>query len=181
MDKKIYALLGLVAPLVAYVFIGLSIAFSPWFNWNRNALSDLGHSVKSGVAPVFNFSLLLTGFLITLYAVTALKGYAKWTSYSMLISAFSLQLIATFDEFYGSLHFAVSILFFVLLGLTTIVYAIERKSYLASIAFIVGFSSWIFYGIGIYSAGVALPETISTVAISTWIISSAFKIYATRK
>jgi len=180
MNEKIYALFGVVGPLVAYVSIGVSIALSPWFSWGRNALSDLGHSVESGVAPMYNFGLLLTGFLLVIYAVTVLRGYARWTSYSLVISAFILQLVATFDEIYGLLHSVVSLLFFVSLGSTSIIYALERKSSLAVIAFIIGFFSWVFHWTGIYSAGVAVPETISSVAVLPWIISSALKIYMSK-
>jgi hypothetical membrane protein len=176
MNKKICALFGVVSPLVAYASIGVSIALSPWFSWKRNALSDLGHAVKSGVAPIFNFGLLLTGFLFMIYAFTALRDYARWTSYSLVISAFMLQLVATFDEVYGLLHFVVSILFFVSLGSTTIVYAVERKSSLAVIGFIIGLFAWIFYWAGIYRAGVAVPEIISSVAVIPWIIYSALKL-----
>ena len=177
MSKKIYALFGAVGPLIAYASIGVSIALSPWFRWESNALSDLGHAVKSGVAPIFNFGLLLTGFLTVVYALTALRGYARWTSYGFVTSAFMLQLVATFDEVYGLLHFVVSVLFFVSLILTSILYAIERKSSLALIGLIIGLLSWAFYWARIYSAGVAVPETISTVAVIPWIISSALKIY----
>ena len=180
MNEKICALFGVVGPLVAYVSIGVSIAFSPWFSWERNALSDLGHVVKSGVAPMYNFGLLLTGFLIMIYAVTALRGYARWTSYSLVISAFILQLIAAFDETYGLLHSVVSFLFFVSLGLTSIMYAVERRSSLAVIAFIIGLFSWVFYWAGIYSAGVAVPEIVSSVAVLPWFISSALKLYVSK-
>ena len=177
MRKEICALFGVVGPLVGYVSIGVSIALSPWFSWGRNALSDLGHAVKSGVAPIFNFGLMLTGFLIMIYAVTVLRGYARRTSYSMVISAFILQLVAAFNEVYGLLHFVVSFLFFISLGPTSILYATERKSSLAVIASIIGLLSWVFYWARIYNAGVAVPETISTLAVLLWIISSAFKIY----
>jgi len=177
MGKEISALFGVVGPLVGYVSIGVAIALSPWFSWGRNALSDLGHAVRSGVAPIFNFGLLLTGFLIMIYAVTALRGYARWTSYSLAISAFMLQLVATFDEVYGLLHFVVSVLFFVSLIPTVILYAIERKSYLAVLVFIIGLLSWVFYGARIYSAGIAVPEATSTIAVIPLLISSALKIY----
>jgi len=177
MSKKVYALFGVVGPLIAYVSVGVLIAFSPWFSWESNALSDLGHSVKSGVAPIYNFGLLLTGFLLIIYAVTVLSGYARWTSCSLAISAFTLQLVAAFDEIYGLLHFVVSFLFFVSLGSTSILYAVERKSSLALTAFIIGLFSWVLYWARIYSAGVAVPETISSVAVLPWIISSALKIY----
>ncbi len=176
MNKKICALFGVVSPPVAYASIGVSIALSPWFSWEKNALSDLGHAFKSGVAPIFNFGLLLTGFLVIIYAVTTLRGYARWTSYSLVISAFMLQLVAVFDEVYGFLHFVVSLLFFVSLGLATLVYAVERRSRLAAIGFIIGLFAWVFYWAEIYRAGVAVPEIISSVAVMPWIVSSALSI-----
>jgi len=177
MNEKTYALFGVVGPLLAYVSIGISIALSPWFSWERNALSDLGHAVKSGMAPIFNFGLLLTGFFLTIYAVKVLKGYARWTGYSLVISAFTLQLVAVFDEVYGLLHLVVSMLFFVSLGVTSLFYAVERKSYWAVVAFAIGLISWIFYWAEFYSAGVAVPETISSVAVLFWVMPSALTIY----
>lgn len=177
MNKKVYALFGVLGPIVAYVSIGVSLAFSPWFSWKKDALSDLGHAVKSEAAPIYNLGLLLTGFLLMIYAVTALKDHARWTSYSLAISAFILQLVATFDEIYGPLHFVVSVLFFVSLGSTSIIYAFEKKSFLAVIAFLIGVFSWVLYWARIYSAGIAVPETISSVAVLPWVISSVLKIY----
>jgi len=176
-NERIYALLGVIGPLIAFVSIGVSITLSPWFSWERNALSDLGHVVKSGVAPIFNFGLLLTGFFLVIYAAKVLKEYARWTGYSLVISAFSLQLVAVFNEVYGSLHFVVSIILFLSLGITSLLYAAERKSYSAVAAFTIGFISWIFYWTGIYNIGVAVPETISSAAALFWITPSALRIY----
>lgn len=180
MNEKIYALFGAVGPLVAYVSIGVSIALSPWFSWERNALSDLGHAVESGVAPIYNLGLLLTGFLLTVYAVTALRRHARCAGCCLVISAFLLQLVAMFDGVYGPVHTFVSSLFFVSLGPASVAYAMERKSPLAVVAFIIGLFSWVFYWAGIYTAGVAVPETISSVAVVSWIVSSALKIYLSK-
>jgi len=177
MSKKVYSSLGVVGPLVAYGSIGISIMLSPWFSWERNALSDLGHAVKSGVAPIYNFGLLLAGFLIAVYAVKAFKEHAVWTSYSLAFSAFALQLVAVFDEVYGFLHFVVSVLFFVSLVVASVFYAVERKSYLAVVALVISVVSWALYWAGAYSAGVAVPETVSSLAAVSWMVSSAFKIY----
>lgn len=177
MNGRAFALLGIVGPLVAYISIGVSIVLSPWFSWETGALSDLGHSVKSGVSPIFNLGLLLAGFLVMVYTVTVFKRHAKYTSLFLVVSALSLQLIAMFDEVYGFLHFVVSVLFFVSIGFASITYAFERKSYLAVGAFIIGLISWLLHGTQIYTAGVAVPETISSVAAVLWIIHSAYKIY----
>jgi len=181
MEDRDWTWFGVAGPTVAYASIGASIALSPWFRWERNALSDLGHSVRSGVAPIYNFGLLVAGFLIVIYAATVFKKHAKYTSASLSAAGFFLQMVATFDEVYGSLHYVASVLFFVSIGVTSIVYAVERKSYMAVLAFAVGLASWVLYWMKIYVAGVAVPETISSVAAVAWIIQSAIKIYHSKQ
>lgn len=176
-SEEIYALLGFIAPFVAYLSILVSILFSPWFSWQRNALSDLGHSVKSPVAPIFNLGLLLTGFLIIIYAVTVFREYAKYTSIPLTASALILQLVAVFDEVYGSLHGAAAVLFFVSIWVTSVVNAVEKKSILALAAFIVGLGSFILYWMRVYSAGIAVPEIISFGAVASLLQLSAIRIY----
>lgn len=173
--KRIIAF-GILAPLLGHAFIAISIAMSPWFRWESNALSDLGHAVRSEAAPVFNFGLLVASLLLIIYAVSILKKHLRLTCYSLLASAFLLALVAVFDEVYGLLHFIVSVLFFISLGLTSLTYILEERSYLgvlASLAFII---SWIFYFFQAENIGVAVPEIMSTVAVSSWIIHSAVKI-----
>lgn len=177
MNERKYALFGVAGPLIAYFFIAVSIVLSSWFSWSNNALSDLGHAVRSNVAPLFNFGLLLAGFCILIYSITAFRKHAKYASYCLLISALLLQLIATFDEVYGSLHSYVSALFFVSLGFASLVYTVERKSSVALTAFMIGLGSWILYSTGIYSAGIAVPETISSLAAISWVMLSAFRIF----
>jgi len=171
------ALFGVAGPLLAYVFIAISIGLSPWFRWERNALSDLGHAVRSSVAPLYNFGLLLGGLLLAIYAVTTFRSHARWTSYSLVLSAFSLQLVAVFDEVYGFFHFAVSVLFFASLAPASILYFVEKKSRLALTSLAIGLASWILYWMKVYRAGVAVPETISSVAATAWVVYSALKIY----
>jgi hypothetical membrane protein len=176
MNERAYALLGIIGPLIAYISIGVSMILSPWFSWETSALSDLGHTVDSEAAPIFNLGLLLAGFLIAVYAITVFKRHAKYTSIFLVMSALSLQLVATFDEVYGFPHVVVSVLLFLSLGAASLTYAIERKSYLAVAAFIIGLISWVLFGMKIYSLGVAVPETISTVMTVLWVIYSAIRI-----
>lgn len=173
---KFFPILGVVGPLIAYICIGLSICLSPSFSWHVNALSDLGHAWNSGVAPIFNLGLLLSGFLTALYSAKSLVNYAKYTSISLIFSALMLQAIATFDEIYGQIHFVVSVLFFVSAGISCIIYSIERKSILAALAFLVGFLAWALWWAGVYKVGVSVPEIISALAVTSCIIHSAIKI-----
>ncbi|MCJ7425319.1 DUF998 domain-containing protein [Candidatus Bathyarchaeota archaeon] len=177
MDDKTLALVGFFAPCIVYLSIGVSILFSPWCSWQRNALSDLGHSVKSPVAPIFNLGVLLTGFLTIVYAVTVLKKHAPYTCICLVVSASILQLVATFDEVYGSLHGVVAILFFLSLWGTAVVNAIEKRSRLALLAFLGGLSAWLLYGMEVYSAGIAVPEIVSFAAVASVLQVSAIKIY----
>ena len=177
MNERISALFGVIGPLVALIVIVVSIVLSPWFSWQSNALSDLGHAVSSSVAPLFNFGLFVTGFFIIIYAIKALKNYAKYSSYCLLISAVALQLAGVFDEVYGILHLLIAILLFASMGFSSVIYTIEKRSVLALSALIIGLSSWILLWTGTYDAGIAVPETVSAIAVTLWIIPSAFQIY----
>ena len=176
MEKRAYALFGIFGPILVYVSIGISLVLSPWFSWESNALSDLGHAVNSNVASIFNFGLLLAGFFLMIYAATVFKKHARYSSFCLLVSTFLVQLLAAFNEVYGSLHYAVAVPHFVMLSLTSIVYTIEKRSAIALITFIIVLGSWILYGLNIFNIGIAVPETISKIVVS-WIMYSAIKIY----
>lgn len=173
---RIFTMLGIVGPLIAYMCIGLSIHLSPSFSWHTNALSDLGHAQRSPVAPIFNAGLLVSGFLTALYSAKSLIKHAKYTSIPLMFSALMLQAVAAFDEIYGRIHFIVSVLFFVSAGVSCITYSIEVKSISAALAFIVGLLAWVLWWAGVYSAGMAVPEIISALAVTSCLIHSALKI-----
>ena len=105
------------------------------------------------------------------------RNHAKYTSYFIVIAGFSLQLIATFDEVYGSLHFLASVLFFSALGLASTSYIVEKKSVVAFVALVIGSASWILYGAEIIDTGIAVPEAVSAIAVFVWMSVSAIKIY----
>ena len=109
----------------------------PWFNWGSNALSDLGHSVNSDVSFIFNLGLLLGGFFLIVYSIMSFRKYSKYTGYFLVFVGFALQLVGTFDEVYDFFHFQVSVLFFVLLALSSVSYIIEKRSFLAFVAFVI--------------------------------------------
>ncbi|MCS7120544.1 MAG: DUF998 domain-containing protein [Nitrososphaerota archaeon] len=169
-------ILGILGPLVAYIFIWVSISSSPWFSWYKNALSDLGHAGRSSSAPFFNFGLALSGFINIIYACTVFRRHAKYTSYCLAFSAFMLQLVSVFDEIYGFIHFIVSVCFFISAAISCLVYAVEKRSFFALIAFVIGLSSWVLYWLGIYKAGVAVPEIISAIAVTSCIFLSVWRI-----
>ncbi len=179
MEERVYALFGIVGPLLVYVSIAASLVLSPWFSWESNALSDLGHAVDSDVASIFNLGLLLAGFLLMIYAATVFKKHARYSSVCLLISTFLIQLLAAFNEVYGSLHYVVAMPHFVMLSLTSIVYTVEKRSAVALITFVIVLGSWALYALNIFNIGIAIPETISKLVVS-WIMISAIKIYTNK-
>jgi len=180
MDDRAYALFGFLGPLTVYASIALSLALSPWFNWESNALSDLGHPIQSSAAAVFNFGLLLAGFFMMIYALTAFRSHARISSACLLVSTFLVQALSIFNEAYGALHYAVATLHFVMLSVTSLVYFVERKSTLALLTFVAVLLSWLLYGVKLVDVGVAVPETFSKL-ILLWIIGSAIQIYRESK
>ena len=164
----------MVGPVVACVTLGFSAAVG--FDWGNQALSDLGHAVQSPVAPVFNFGLLLSGFLITVYSATVFQKHAPYTSFFLLISGFMVQLVAAFDEVYGALHYGVAVAHFVMLTVTSTVYIVEKRSRLASATLAITLSFWLVYSTGIYPLGIAVPEMASKLVMA-WVVYSAYKIY----
>ena len=149
---------------------------APWFNWSKNALSDLGYALKRETAVTFNFGLAISGLAVAIYSATSLMDRARYSAILLTVTSFTLQLIAVFDEIYGQIHTAVSTVFFTLLLISTLIYAIEKKSRLAGASFTIGLSAWLLYWMKAYRAGVAVPEMISSSAAALWIIKSAIEI-----
>jgi len=145
---------------------------APWFSWSKNALSDLGYALRE-TAVTFNFGLAISGLTVAIYSVTSLIDRARFSAILLSATSFTLQLIAVFDEIYGQIHTAVSTVFFTLLLISTLIYALEKRSRLAGASFIIGLSAWLLYWMKAYKAGVATPEMISSSAAALWIIKSA--------
>ena len=177
--RRWYELLGVAGPALAFIAIAASIYLSPWFRWDSDALSDLGHAVRSDVAPIFNLGLSLASTSLLAFTITTFRKHARHSSVGLGASALFLQLIATFDEVYGRLHFLVSVFFFVSIGVTAIAFAVEKRSWVALVAFAVTVAAWTLYGTRGYG-GIALPETVSAAAVAGLLIHASLSIYAGR-
>ena len=105
---------GLVGPAIATGMIFHSIAISPWFDWQRDALSHLGVSAN---AIWFNAGVIAGGLLTAVLAV----GVGRWMgrgwlarvgSAAVLVGAVGLTLVGVFPEHYGRLHAVVALTHF---------------------------------------------------------------------
>ncbi len=158
-------------------FIAKAASMSEWFNVLENALSDLGHATRSGVAPVFNAGLVIGGLLAYTVAISSRDVKTRY-NIVLLFSALTLMFIGVFDEVYGKLHFYVSVLFFIGLLFYTAICALDRALSLtvrstAVVAVLVMITSWTLHYIFKIPKGAALPELICVVA---W-LPFYFKIY----
>ena len=129
-EPRVVAWLGILAPLCAVTFIGISIILSPWFSWRDNALSDLG---ISPVAPIFNSGLIITGFLVLMLSITFARverenkqGFTG--AVALLIMSFSTIGAGVFTENMIELHIIFSLLTFTSLIISSILLGLRFYS-----------------------------------------------------
>ncbi|MDT8782251.1 MAG: DUF998 domain-containing protein [Candidatus Bathyarchaeota archaeon] len=179
---------GLASPIVAFTCILSAIASYPEFSWTHNALSDLG--ILEGItAPLFNIGLCISGFLGFLFSVFALYPFLKQHLTGKLGSAvfaavtLTLISIGIFNEHYVPIHFLVSVIFFTLVPISlfilTSAFYLSRQRSMAVFTIAVGIAAalpWIFQYTFNYFTRVAIPETLSAIAVSVWVIIVVIKI-----
>ena len=165
----------LITFLIIYSCIFASISFSPWFSWSRNALSDLGHCIRSKSAPIYNFGLAIGGLLLSIYSIIFLKNNTKITWIVMFITSIFLQLIGVYDEAYRSLHGLVSVSFFISMWISMVILSIEKGLKIGVITSIIYIIIWILYYNKIYSSGVSVPELLSSLTATLLIIFHEYR------
>ena len=153
--------LGIMGFTLPLIFVAVAIAYSPWFNIVNNALSDLGHAIRSSVAPIFNLGLSLGGFIMSAHAIYYILPVSKLFGYLLCFSGYSIILIGMFDEAYGVLHFMVSVVFFLSLAAFMIAYAVRNESPWAAVGVGTGITFWVLHFGYDVPKGAAIPELIS--------------------
>lgn len=173
---------GIATPIVAFASILTAIASYPQFSWTNNALSDLG--VVAGVTgPLFNFGLIAAGVLGFIFASLGLFIYfgksqiGKIGSAVFAAATIALICIGIFNENYSPTHYIVSVAFFVLapiaLFILTGAFYRNYQHNVAVFTVTVGITAaipWILEFTISYVPNVAIPETISGLAVSIWAI-----------
>jgi len=173
---------GLVAPIFGFICILSAIASYPSFSWTDNALSDLG--VVSGITgPLFNFGLVASGFLALNFATFGLLTYfgKSWVGRigSAVFAASTVALIAigVFNESFSPTHYVVSVAFFMLapisLFILTCAFWLSHQRGMAvftvSVAFVAALP-WLLLFAFNYVPNVAIPESVSGIAVSAWAV-----------
>jgi len=172
---RVAGICGIITPIFVISMILYAIQLASWFSWGRNALSDLGASEPT--ATIFNSSLIIGGIFAIIFAIGLLRLYLKsplglLSTSLIILSMIFLCSIGVFPETVGSIHFYVSVAFFVsisgsLLLLSSAMIQIHQVKE-GLFTFAIGFITAITWGFP--WKGVAIPEIIVSLAISIWSI-----------
>lgn len=183
--SKQSAWLGVVAPLWGMLSVLIAAWLSPWFDWKTNAISDMGvYSYGQTAAFVLNSGLVIAGsltiiFTIGLWSKIADHWLERGGTIVMGLTGLSLVGIGVFPENFGRIHFLVSVMFFVLAPVGMWFFAGRflqepaRRQFgiaalLLSLVTVVAWSlPW---------EGIAIPEYLSALADSGWVILLSWSI-----
>jgi hypothetical membrane protein len=187
--KFIAGLCGIAAPILVFSLIFLAIGLAPGFNWNKNALSDLG---VGSTATIFNSALIIGGLLLLPFSIglrqTLPKGALSLLGTALLsLGMLVLSGIGLFPETAGRIHLYLSVAFFTLLPLSFMFIGtselLQPKSRTSGIlTMLIGISAALIWALhwSIHLGGVAVPETISALLGSVWTIAKGAKLVAGR-
>ncbi len=179
---NIASYLGILAPIIAFSFIGAAILTHQWFSFMHNALSDLGNpDVKMNW--IFNSGLIIAGiigFLFALDLIGRLNGAERVGAVIFAVAMIFLSMIGVFPE--GSaLHFPSAVSFYLLSAIAIIAFALvwmtvaEQRIY--------GVISIILVAVGFAIAliptwdGIAIPEAAGAVIIFVWVYMVIWQTY----
>ncbi|MBA7596467.1 hypothetical protein ES703_03439 [subsurface metagenome] len=178
---RLAGLCGVAAPAVAFSLIFLAISLSPWFSWSANALSDLG---VGEAAWVFNSGLMAGGILTMVFAAGLLmtfrgRALGRVGAVLLFFDAVALFGIGLFSEAAGDIHSYFSVTFFVLfpislflLGAGAVMVGSKKFGSFTIVDGVLAALPWAFGW-----DGVAIPEAISALVASIWIMAEGARLY----
>ena len=184
---KIAGLFGILIPAIAFSFISIAIALYQPFNWSNNALSDLG-VVNGLTSGLFNSGLIIAGVWALVFMVGLLIKFNKnllgqVSAFVFALACLSLIAIGIFPESVVPTHYLVSVAFFVFLPISlfivTAAFVVVHKIRMAVFTIVIAFASalpWILYFALYYAPNVAIPEFVSGLAGSAWIVVIGYQM-----
>ena len=180
---KFAGICGILIPIVVFSGIMLAMSGSPWFEWTKNALSDLG--VEGISAFFFNNGLIMGGIFTFIFSLGLAKMFLKKTgAYILAVSSLALIGVGLFPKTIFVLHYFSSATFFILLTLSLLLIGLSMKKEhfeqnmgtIAIVFAIFAFSSPLFLSI---LEGVAVPEAIVCFPAFIWCMTIGFKMTIT--
>lgn len=160
------------------LMIVLAISMSPWFNIWNNALSDLGHVIRSNVAPIFNLGLAVGGILTIIVGLRVLLPCSRVKGITVTFIGVFLNLIGVFDEVYGWMHFLVSVLFFTAIMVYLIAVVILDRIWIAIPIVLMHIVMWFIFLTLRIPRGAAVPELLAVFTYLPFYIRDYIRAYS---
>ncbi len=170
---------GVLAPVLALLFIWATIAIHPWFSFPKNALSDLG-ALKTPRHWVYDLGMILVGSLgvLFVFGVPALTNSPVGILGVIVFAAgfLNLVLVGIFPGGTGP-HNMVSMLFFLLTTIGILMVGVDQLLKGETVVWGIFLVSLVALGLvsvslvgTIKHLGAAVPETIGAFAFSEFTI-----------
>lgn len=185
---KAFGICGVLAPVIGFMCVLFAVASYSQFSWFDNALSDLG--VVGGVTAVlFNFGLIVSGVLtfvfgLGLFAFLHKKVLGVAGVLIFILDAWALTLIGIFPESAKPMHYYASVAFFVLFPVSMFLICAEflsssriKMGLLTFVSATFAAIVWIIQFTIRPVPGVAIPETLSALAASAWVVILGLKMF----
>jgi len=173
-------LCGITSSVLTLVMVFAATIVSPWFRWEKNALSEMG---VGEVALLFNSAMIIGGILNLIFALgireyLGREGLVKYGTYLIMLGSVSLALLGIFTVsdpiFHGIVAlgtFVLAPIGFILIGLNSKQSATKKLSITCGIAALM--TILILPAILLFlpfNVGFAVPEIIWSLIMATWII-----------
>ncbi|MEM3832982.1 MAG: DUF998 domain-containing protein [Thermoprotei archaeon] len=173
--NKLLKFSGLIAVILAWMVIGISVYYNSWFNLNVNAFSDLG-GPKATNPWIYNYGLIVTAIFVIMYSLylisDSLNKLETIGGSFIFIAGIFLSLIGIYHA--GTRpHVFVSTWFFVQMDLAILVYGLglilEKIKYYGIMSIMLGIIGPIIAVI-IKWPSVAMIEAYGILIIDIWVI-----------
>ena len=171
--KKFSGICGILAPLITFTLIFLSISTHSNFSWTNNCLSDLG-VVPGNTEFLYNTAMISGGILALGFAFGLFSKTGKASAIIFILVALSLAAIGVFPGNAKPYHVIASSLFFILFPISMLFAAKhfwkDRKLMaLFTLALVViTIAGGILNEMGIFGPGCAIAEIIGAACVGAW-------------
>jgi hypothetical membrane protein len=174
---------GVAAPVVSFTLLLRAVALSPWFDWHRDALSDLAMREQ---AALFNVALLGSGCLTLLFALGLRRWLGRgWAATlgcgALFASAIALMALAPVNESYGKIHYWLAVSYYLLapLGYWPIAWALWRRGErLAAWLTLSASLAALAFAILTPHKGLAVPEMLAALVLGAWSFALGMRLLA---